>query len=119
MVRLKLTAKLTDAEGNPLAGKPIEFYKSYDKVTYTLIETKTTNTEGIAETTDEIMFGTVHYKARFPGDETYESSEAEASYTVSVEAFFMSILNMFLPWLLLFLILATLLRAVTGKRERR
>jgi len=87
MVFLKLTATLTDSDGNPLSGKTIEFYKSTDGVNYTLIATKTTDENGVAETTDEITeTGTYYYKAKFPGDDQYESSEASAEYTYSPTA---------------------------------
>jgi len=98
MPTLKLTAKLTDGEGNPLSGKTIEFYKSTDGVNFTLIATKTTDTNGVAETTDEITsYGTYYYKARFPGDETYEASEATATYTYSFD--WSQIMQMFMQWL--------------------
>jgi len=81
MVSLKLVATLTDVNGNPLSGKTIEFYRSTDGVNYTLLGTATTNTNGQASLIDEITEpGKYYYKARFPGDETYDASEATATY---------------------------------------
>jgi len=117
MPTLKLTATLKDSGGNPLSGKTIEFYKSTDNVNFYLIAIKTTDDNGIAETTDEITaFGTYYYKAWFPGDETYDASEATASYTYSFD--WSQIVQMFmqwLPWILMIMfmaLMASLLAAV-------
>jgi len=116
---LKLTAKLTDGEGNPLSGKTIEFYKSTDGVNFTLIATKTTDTNGVAEATDEVTsYGTYYYRARFPGDETHEASEATVSYTYSFD--WEQVVQMFmqwLPWILLIMLIVlmvSLLAAALG-----
>ena len=83
MVTLKLTARLTDVDGNPLPNKTIEFYVSTDNVNFTLIDTRTTDSNGTAETIYEAEEpGTYYFKARFPGDDMYEPSEAVTSYTV-------------------------------------
>lgn len=82
MVVVKVIAKLTDADGNVLVGKPIDFYRSYDGVTWELLDTVPTNTNGISEITDTVdKYGTVYYKAVFPGDEIYSSSEAVGYFT--------------------------------------
>ena len=119
MPTLKLTATLKDSGGNPLSGKTIEFYKSTDNVNFTLIATKTTNENGVAEATDEITsYGTYYYRARFPGDETYDASEATASYTYSFD--WSQIVQMFmqwLPWILMIMfivLMVSLLTAVLG-----
>jgi len=84
MVTLRLIATLKDSAGNPLGGKTIEFYHSLDGVNYTLIGTATTDTSGQASITYEAtQAGTHYFKARFPGDEYYEASEATATYTVA------------------------------------
>ena len=81
MVKLLLKATLKDGEGNPLSGKTIEFYYSYDKSTWNLIESKTTDENGECTSQHETD-KTTYYKARFPGDETYEESEATAEYYI-------------------------------------
>jgi len=81
MVKLKLTATLKDSEGNALSGKPIDFYYSYDGETYTKITTQTTDIDGKAEAIHETT-QTTWYKAEFPGDDIYESSEAVEKYEI-------------------------------------
>jgi len=77
MTTVKIIAKLTDVDGNPLYNKPIEFYKSYDKSSWNLLDTIYTDTNGVSEITDEVnRYGVIYYKARFSGDDTYDSSEA-------------------------------------------
>ncbi|RLC36752.1 hypothetical protein DRH29_03870 [candidate division Kazan bacterium] len=118
MPTLKIVATLTDVNGNPLSGKTIEFYKSTDNVNFTLIATKTTDTNGEAETTDEItQAGTYYYKARFPGDDTYDEAEVVASYTYSpMEEWIQAFMNL-LPWIvmimIIILIIALLVSALT------
>jgi len=113
MPTLKLTATLKDVSGNPLSGKTIEFYKSTDNVNFTLIDTKTTDSKGVAETTDEITaYGTYYYKARFPGDETYDASEATASYTYIFDwTQIFSILMQLLPYIIILIIFILLISA--------
>jgi len=82
MVTLQLTATLTDGT-NPLSGKTIKFYYSYDGVTYNLISSEVTNSNGQASTTHETE-QTTWYKAVFEGDDTYEPSEAVQKYTIGV-----------------------------------
>ena len=85
MVSLKLLATLTDINGNPLPNKTIEFYKSIDGVNYNLIGTALTDSNGQASVIDEVTEpGRYYYKARFPGDELYEASEATAVYEYAV-----------------------------------
>jgi len=81
MVTLQLTATLKDINGNPLSGKPINFYYSYDQETWNLITTVNTDENGVATTTHETT-QTTYYKAVFEGDDVYEPSEATASYTL-------------------------------------
>ena len=83
MVTLQLTATLKDINGNPLSGKPINFYYSYDQQTWNLIATVNTDVNGVATTTHETTQST-YYKAVFEGDDEYEPSEATASYTLEV-----------------------------------
>jgi len=119
MLTLKLIATLKDGEGNPLGGKTIEFYKSTDGVNFYLIATKTTDSNGVAEVTDEITaFGTYYYKARFPGDETYDASEATASYTYSFD--WSQIVQMFiqwLPWILMIMFMALMVSLLAAVLE--
>jgi len=111
MVVLKLTATLKDGEGNPLGGKTIEFYKSTDNVSFSRIATETTDSNGVAETTDEITcYGTYYYKARFPGDETYDASEATASYTYSFD--YSLIIQLFMQ-LILFVMIIAIVSSIT------
>jgi len=119
MPTLKLTATLSDGEGNPLANKTIEFYRSTDNVNFTLIDTKATDENGVAETTDEVIsYGTYYYKARFPGDDTYEEAEATASYTYSYD--WSQIMQMFmqwLPWILMIIIVVLLVALLKSASE--
>jgi len=82
MVTLQLLATLTDGV-NPLPGKTINFYYSYDGETYTLISSEVTDDNGQASTTHETSV-TTWYKAVFPGDETYDGSSAVRKYTIGV-----------------------------------
>lgn len=132
MVMLKLIAMLTDANGNPLSGKTIEFYHSLDGVNYALIGTSITDTNGQASITYEITQTGIHYfKARFPGDDVYDASEAIATYEYPapspVEVLvtqLQSLINI-VPQLLLLLILimilmsfmSSMIRAFTGVGE--
>jgi len=81
--KVQLKAILTDADGNPLSGKLINFYKSYDGTTWELIDQKTTDSQGVA-ITDDMTDRSCYYKARFNGDEVYDSSEAIKYYQVKV-----------------------------------
>ena len=74
-----LTARLTDSNGNPLSNKTIRFYANS-----TLIDQKVTDINGIA-TTNHTPMGTTIYVAEFPGDEHYEASRAEVTYTPKCE----------------------------------
>ena len=80
MVTVQLLATLTDGV-NPLEGKPIDFYYSYDGETYNLISSEVTDENGQASTTHETE-QTIWYKAVFSGDETYEASEAIQKYVI-------------------------------------
>ena len=75
MVTLQLEAVLKDINGNPLSGKPINFYYSYDQETWNLIATVNTDSNGKATATHETT-KTTYYKAVFEGDDVYESSSA-------------------------------------------
>jgi len=78
-VTLKLTAALT-SDGTPLSGKTINFYYSYDGLTWTSIGSQTTDANGqasVIHTTDR----TTYYRAVFLGDPDYEPSSATATYT--------------------------------------
>ena len=70
-----LKARLTDINGTPLQGKTIRFYANS-----TLIDQKVTDINGVATTT-HTPIGTTVYVAEFPGDEYYEASRAEVTYT--------------------------------------
>jgi len=119
MPTLKLTATLKDTEGNPLSGKTIEFYKSSDGINFSLITTKTTNAEGVAEATDEITaYGTYYYKARFPGDDQYEASEAVASYTYSFDlSQIMQMIMNWLPWIIVLMLIALMVSLAASEEE--
>jgi len=93
MVTLQLIATLTDGT-NPLSGKTIEFYYSYDGVTYNLISSEVTDSNGRASTTHETE-QTTWYKAVFSGDEFYESSEAVRKYAIGVSV---KILEIGIQW---------------------
>jgi len=96
MVTLQLTATLKDIDNNPLANKTINFYRSLDGVNYTLIDTKSTDTNGTATTTDEVTAtGTYYYKAEFPGDDVYDySSDVETyTYQIGVPQFVLEAIN--------------------------
>jgi len=75
MVTLRLIATLKDINGNPLSGKPINFYYSYDQETWNLITTVNTDENGVATTTHETTQST-YYKAIFEGDDKYKPSSA-------------------------------------------
>ena len=77
---VQLVARLTDNDGNPLSGKTIYFYYSYDNKTWTQIGTNTTNTNGYAYMRHTTTKPT-YYKASFQGDSSYEPSEAYAFYS--------------------------------------
>ena len=125
MVSLKLIATLTDISGNPLPSKTIEFYHSKDGVNYTLIDTKTTNENGQAETVYEATeYGTHYFKARFPGDSVYDASEASATYEYPAPspvellvAQLQSLINI-VPQLLLLLILIMILMSFMSSMIR-
>ena len=70
-----LTARLTDSSGTPLQGKTIRFYANS-----VMIDQKVTDENGIATTTHTPTDTTI-YVAEFPGDEYYEASRAEVTYT--------------------------------------
>jgi len=85
-LRLKLTASLTDAERNPLPGRQIIFFRSTDGSTWRFITTDLTDQYGTAEATDEIVdYGVYYYKAVFPGDDYYDSSDAVAIYVHTID----------------------------------
>ena len=83
MVSLKIIAELKDAQGSPLADKPIDFYYSYDGSTFTKIASVNTDTNGIAEISHETD-RTTWYKARFEGDSVYDASEAVEKYEIPI-----------------------------------
>ena len=137
MVTLLLTATLKDIDGNPLADKPINFYYSYDKQTWNLIETKNTNSNGVAEATFEAT-QTTYFKAEFPGDENYDPSSDIEVYTVeitpaipptveeTIRQFVQSLVNTFvqifqliLPLILLFLVLSLVMSLVAKIGEEK
>jgi len=77
---VNLSATLKDVNGNPLQGKPIKFYYSYNGTDYTLITTVNTNASGVAETT-HTTDATTWYKAVFEGDEQCYPSEDVVVYS--------------------------------------
>jgi len=76
---VQLVARLTDNNGNPLSGKTIYFYYSYDNKTWIQIGTSTTDTNGYAYMKHTTTMPT-YYKASFQGDSSYQPSEAYAFY---------------------------------------
>jgi hypothetical protein len=75
VVSVKLTATLT-ADGEPLQGKILEFYKSLDGVSFELIGTSVTDESGSASISLDVDQDT-YFKAVFKGDEDYEGSESD------------------------------------------
>ena len=111
MVTLQLKATLKDVDENPLSNKTINFYYSYDKQTWNLIESKSTDENGVASTTFEAN-QTTHFKAYFEGDENYDPSVAYATYeyeapapTPTYEAYMTSFINMMTFMLIVMLII--------------
>jgi len=83
VVVLTLIARLCDGEGNPLANKTINFYKSTNGISYYLLNQDTTDENGIATASDEITTaGTYYYKAEFTGDDDYDGSTDVKLYVI-------------------------------------
>jgi hypothetical protein len=105
MTTIKLITKLVDSAGNPLPGKTITFYYSYDGVSYTQISQSVTDSTGTATATHTTSQKT-YYKAYFAGDSQYDPSSATAVYTPSVTQ---QITQFGWIWLILLLIFLLLL----------
>ena len=80
MATVKLVARLTDTDGNPLSGETITFSYSYDGVNYTQISQSVTDSTGTAIAIHETT-QTTYYMASFGGDSEYEPASAVATYT--------------------------------------
>jgi len=101
---LKLEAKLTDIEGNPLGGKEIIFYYSLDGVNFNEITRQNTDPNGIATTTYQPQYyGTIWFKAVFPGDPVYESSEAVVKYELGYAQMITNILSSIMQLIMMLL----------------
>jgi len=114
MTTVELIAKLTDSSGNPLSGKTITFYYSYDGVNYTQIAQSTTDSSGTATTTHTTSQKT-YYKASFAGDSQYDPSSATAVYTPSTTQQPSQQTTQF-NWLWLILLLIFLLLLYSSRR---
>jgi len=122
MVKLLLKATLKDGEGNPLSNKTIEFYYSYDKNTWNLIETKTTDTNGECTSQHETD-KTTYYRARFPGDEVYEEAEAISEYYIppppsppTLAEQLVRVLTMLLPVIMIIMMISLLITIFRKKK---
>jgi len=78
---VQVTATLTDTDGNPLSGKPVNlYYRPSGETTWYDIGTNphTTDSNGqVTDTIDLTVPGTYDFRAEFPGDDQYEASFAE------------------------------------------
>jgi len=117
MPTLKISATLTDVDGNPLNGKVIHFYKSIDGINFSLLATKVTDSNGKAEITDDIANpGTYYYKAEFPGDTDYLPSEVVTIYEYTEEApsDWMQMFMQWLPWILMIMFIVLMVSLLTA-----
>jgi len=76
---VKLEATLTDADGNPLSGKTINFYyRLSGETTWTSAGSATTDSSGKASVTINLdVPNTYDFRAEFEGDDDYEPSSDE------------------------------------------
>jgi hypothetical protein len=82
MTVLRIVARLTDSNGNPLSGKAIYFYASSDGSTWVSIGSSNTDSGGYAYVTYNATSRT-WFKAEFRGDEYYEPASAVAVWEPS------------------------------------
>ncbi|RLC36751.1 hypothetical protein DRH29_03865 [candidate division Kazan bacterium] len=78
---VQVTATLTDTDGNPLSGKPINlYYREAGSTTWNDLGTNPHTTDANGQVTDSIDLtvpGSYDFRAEFPGDDQYEASSAE------------------------------------------
>lgn len=82
--RVRVKAKLTMSEGEPIFGMEIKFYRSMDAQTWSLIGSSYTNEVGEASIETDAYIGE-YFKAVFEGTEDYEPSEATARFMMEEE----------------------------------
>jgi len=83
VVVLTLIARLSDSEGNPLANKTINFFKSTNGISYYILNQGVTDEDGIATAVDEVTApATYYYKAVFAGDDDYDGSTDVKLYVI-------------------------------------
>ncbi|RLC83592.1 MAG: hypothetical protein DRJ03_16720 [Chloroflexi bacterium] len=118
MVTLLLEATLKDVDANPLQNKTINFYYSYDKQTWNLIEAKATDSNGKATTTFNTN-QTTYFKASFEGDDEYDPSVAYATYEVPYyEAGLVNMTNMMVILLVIMLVIELIMMLIRMAREK-
>ena len=114
-LRVTLTARLTDHEGNPLGGKEIIFYR-YDSAAGGFVELgrNITDGDGVATYYDDVgSAGEYRYRAVFPGDDEYCGSADEVSVYIEV-----SLTESLLPVLMRMLMLMVISSVFTGREVR-
>jgi len=79
-VTLRVVARLTDSGGNPLQGKIIDFYYSYDGVLFNYIDSGVTDYNGTASV-EHVTDKRTWYRAVFSGDDLYDGSSAMTTFT--------------------------------------
>lgn len=77
MVNVTLTARLEDINGNPVAGRTIDFY-----VDGSYVGSGVTGSDGVASVTVDVAAGVHTFEARFSGDDVYDPSSANVTYNV-------------------------------------
>jgi len=122
-LKYTLKTKLTDAEGNPLQGKLISFYKYTDPSVKELIGQAETNENGEAS----IEFETQEAKyvvAYFAGDDTYASAWSNEVYLNPTSDYWnltfgswMSMINNFMMIMLFIVLITTILSAFKSRKR--
>ena len=79
-VTLIVIARLTDGYGNPLQGKIIDFYYSYDGVMFNYIDSGVTDYNGMASV-EHVTDKRTWYRAVFLGNDIYDGSSATTTFT--------------------------------------
>lgn len=113
MPEVRLEARLM-SDSVLLSGKPIDFYYRVSGTTaWILISTQQT-VNGVAITTVTLDPGKYDFKASFPGDDDYESSEATVTgYTVGA----MVERKTEVPWWLIVVAVFAILLLIIGREE--
>ena len=79
-VTLRVIARLTDGYGNPLQGKIIDFYYSYNGVLFNYIDSDVTDYNGTASV-EHVTDKRTWYRAVLLGDDIYDGSSAITTFT--------------------------------------